>query len=96
MKAERLEARKQRDALRLATWERDGGRCRVCRIRVRLNGNSLMECMHRHHIVYRSAGGPDDLSNLVWICGQCSSDEHDTKKISITGTASDLRVEPRR
>lgn len=45
-----------------------------------------------HHLVYRSAGGTDELSNLVWLCFKCHQAEHD-HELSITGTASALTIE---
>lgn len=29
-----------------------------------------------HHIIPRSIGGTDDLSNLVWLCGECHQKLH--------------------
>lgn len=75
---------------------RDGGCCRVCRtttIKAGSGGDPRL-FGQAHHIVYRSAGGPDELWNLVWIDSACSDREHVLKTISITGTASDLHVEP--
>jgi 5-methylcytosine-specific restriction endonuclease McrA len=41
--------------------KRDGGKCRVCGT----PGNQA------HHLVYRSHGGKDTPSNLVWCCSTC-------------------------
>ncbi len=82
-----------------ATWlkrskeceQRDGGICRLC-------GNPTMKppCDPRfigapHHIVYRSAGGSDDLSNLLWMHAVCHNREH-AHEIKITGTSDWLIV----
>jgi 5-methylcytosine-specific restriction endonuclease McrA len=71
---------------------RDRGSCRICTCQTikwgkgdpRLWGGA-------HHIVYRSAGGLDTLSNLIWICRQCHALEHE-HRIQITGTAEALCV----
>lgn len=71
---------------------RDRGICRVCFCQTTkaFTGHPKL-WGQAHHIIYRSAGGPDDLWNLVWVCGGCSADEHE-HRISITGTADALKV----
>jgi 5-methylcytosine-specific restriction endonuclease McrA len=32
--------------------------------------------MNAHHLIYRSAGGTDDLENLCSTCGVCHEKEH--------------------
>jgi 5-methylcytosine-specific restriction endonuclease McrA len=74
---------------------RDGGHCKVCGVRVTAPGDGdPRRFAHTHHIVYRSAGGSDDLSNLVLLCGQCHDDEHQ-HRITLTGTADRLRPSKR-
>jgi 5-methylcytosine-specific restriction endonuclease McrA len=69
---------------------RDRGVCRICTCQTTKAGVGNPRFYGgAHHIVYRSAGGSDDLSNLVWICNQCSEDEH-LHRIDITGTSDDL------
>lgn len=71
---------------------RDRGRCRVCGVLTHERPDSDPRTRaHRHHVVYRSAGGPDTLDNLVLLCGQCHDDEHQ-HRISIHGTAKGLQV----
>jgi 5-methylcytosine-specific restriction endonuclease McrA len=41
---------------------RDGWKCRHCNSRGPL---------HPHHIIYRSAGGPDELWNVITLCAFC-------------------------
>lgn len=41
--------------------QRDGGKCRACA----KPGNQA------HHIVYRSRGGKNVPSNLIWACDRC-------------------------
>lgn len=32
-----------------------------------------------HHIVYRSSGGPDVATNLIFLCGECHMRAHSSK-----------------
>lgn len=77
--------------VRAAVYDRDHGQCRVCGNPVRFQSRSPFDIAHTHHIVYRSAGGTDDLSNLVLLCGPCHSDEH-RHKLDISGTSEHLTV----
>lgn len=71
---------------------RDKHTCRVCkRPTIRYGTGDPRLVGQSHHIIYRSAGGKDTLENCVWICGQCSDDEH-THRIDITGTSSQLKI----
>jgi len=56
--------------LATACKERDGHRCRQCKRRRR--GMIL----HAHHIIPRSAGGPDTLDNLATLCRRCHETVH--------------------
>jgi 5-methylcytosine-specific restriction endonuclease McrA len=66
---------------------RDGDVCRVCRCLV-LRGR------HHHHIVFRSRGGKDTVSNLIVVCAWCHGAIHQ-QRIRVTGTASDLLIRVR-
>lgn len=55
---------------------RDGRQCRCCDKRSDPDATGLLERGHRHHIVYRSAGGSDLPDNLVTLCASCHEDEH--------------------
>ena len=62
--------------LRRQVWERDGRRCRVCGTSLALaTGNPFVD-LHAHHVVFRSQGGTDDLSNLVSLCHACHEGVH--------------------
>lgn len=74
-------------AIGRAVWTRDGGMCRVCSRHVRREHVYPTMAAQCHHIVYRSAGGSDEFSNLVTLCGQCHADEHE-HRISITGSGN--------
>ncbi len=60
--------------LRKETLGRDGHACVNC---------SCTEDLYVHHIVPKSAGGQDKLSNLCTLCGNCHSKVHDKDLISI-------------
>jgi 5-methylcytosine-specific restriction endonuclease McrA len=78
-KAKRQETRRDRvkwALVCLSIFMRDQGRCRVCQRGVKpLHGNPEQRA-ETHHIQYRSAGGSDDSTNLVLLCGSCHALEH--------------------
>jgi 5-methylcytosine-specific restriction endonuclease McrA len=51
---------------RAAALERDGHRCRRCG-----SPATAFDPLHVHHVVPRSEGGTDALSNLVTLCALC-------------------------
>jgi HNH endonuclease len=51
-----------------AMYERDNWHCRHC------NRNSQL---HPHHVVFKSAGGSDELNNLLTLCAKCHRDVHE-------------------
>jgi 5-methylcytosine-specific restriction endonuclease McrA len=55
---------------------RDGKACRCCDKRSDPDATGLLTRGHRHHIIYRSAGGPDESWNLVTLCARCHDAEH--------------------
>lgn len=62
----------------LLVLERDGYKCRHCSVRSGL---------HIHHIIFRSAQGPDEVWNLVTVCNQCHDAIHRGDLILVpTGT----------
>lgn len=56
---------KEQTARRRAVFERDQSRSRASGVLVRWADENPSLVGHRHHIVFRSVGGSDDLSNLV-------------------------------
>lgn len=84
-KARKAEA----DALWRATCKavdtRDGKACRACDKRSDPEATGLLARGHRHHLVYRSAGGPDTPENLVTLCAECHAAEH-ANRLRIEGT----------
>jgi hypothetical protein len=63
---------------------RDGKACRCCDKRSDPEATGLLTRGHRHHLVYRSAGGKDVSDNLCTLCSRCHADEH-TGKLRIEG-----------
>jgi hypothetical protein len=55
---------------------RDRRICRACGKHSDPDAMGLLTRGHRHHIVYRSAGGPSTLENLVTLCPACHAAEH--------------------
>lgn len=65
---------------------RDERSCRCCDKRTNPDMTGLLRG-HRHHIVYRSAGGRDDTGNVVTLCPKCHDDEHVKRTLQIDGNA---------
>ncbi len=98
--AKALETRRRQSAERAAfarvskaVKARHGGRCRICRCRTTVAGSGANpnHFGSAHHIVYRSAGGTDDLQNLIWLCAECHQKEH-AHELDIRGTADKLKI----
>lgn len=62
--------------VKAAVKRRDHGFCRSCR--------AVFGC-DAHHLLARSLGGKDEMSNLVWTCRECHDAIHD-KLIRVTWT----------
>jgi hypothetical protein len=65
----------QERACKKAVDARDHRTCRCCGKRTNPDDIGLIRG-HRHHIVYRSAGGQDTPENVVTLCWECHNDEH--------------------
>lgn len=68
---------------------RDKRICRACERRSDPEAIGLTKRGHRHHILYRSAGGEDVSSNICTLCFQCHDDEHVKCTLQIEGDAND-------
>ena len=75
------------DVCRRVDW-RDKRICRACGTRSDPDAMGLTKRGHRHHIVYRSAGGKDESSNLVTLCAKCHNAEH-RHRLEIRGNADE-------
>ncbi|ELY49541.1 HNH endonuclease [Natronolimnohabitans innermongolicus] len=60
------------DELRAKTLRRDGYACRRC--------GADDRTLQAHHVVPRSAGGPDELENLVTVCRPCHGVIHQSNR----------------
>lgn len=63
---------------------RDRRQCRACGRHSDPDRLGLTTRAHRHHLVYRSAGGSDEAFNRVTLCAGCHADEH-TNRLRIDG-----------
>jgi hypothetical protein len=80
----RVDRAKERKAAEEKAWRevcavvdhRDGKACRCCDKKSDPDATGLLTRGHRHHLVYRSAGGTDTSDNLVTLCATCHNDEH--------------------
>jgi 5-methylcytosine-specific restriction endonuclease McrA len=90
----RYTTRKARKLAREAQWRdvceavdrRDGHHCRVCGAWTNPEAVTLLERGHRHHMRYRSAGGPDETWNLATVCAKCHDAEH-SGRLQLSGDA---------
>jgi 5-methylcytosine-specific restriction endonuclease McrA len=95
----RFDLAKEKELEEAAAWEkarkavdaRDKRICRACGKRSELDAVGLTKRGHRHHLVYRSAGGKDISSNLVTLCSKCHNEEH-MHRLRIDGDA-DVKLE---
>ncbi len=80
-------ARAAWDWMRRQIYVRDDGKCRVCGRVVHLQHANPLRIAHVHHVIYRSAGGPDETWNLCLLCCYCHDAEHVQKTLDINGNA---------
>ena len=66
----------QATRIRLEVFRRDRWVCRACFRRMLWQHDDPRRVGHAHHVVYRSAGGSDQPSNLVTLCAACHEQEH--------------------
>jgi 5-methylcytosine-specific restriction endonuclease McrA len=66
--------------VRTAVWRRDGGQCRACQGRQRLQV---------HHLRWRSQGGKWTTTNCVLLCRNCHQEAH-ARVLLITGVNADV------
>lgn len=98
----RVDIAREQKALNAKRWRavckavdaRDKRTCRCCGKATDPNVMGLLRG-HRHHIVYRSAGGQDDSANIVTLCARCHADVH-INRMRIEGNANESLVFCRR
>jgi hypothetical protein len=89
----RLDRKLEKDAKAAAQWRqvckvvdhRDKRTCRACGKKTNPDAVGLLRG-HRHHLQYRSAGGPSESWNLVLLCPTCHQSEH-RSQLRIDGNA---------
>jgi hypothetical protein len=89
-KRDRLRERERvQQSVSAAVNERDGYACRCCG---RQKGRGIT--LHRHHLTYRSRGGPDSTENECLVCALCHALIH-ARQLWVLGTDADtvLRFE---
>ena len=89
--AERDEAAHER-AVNKIVDARDKGRCRCCGRRGNPNGMTLLDTLHRAHIVDRSLGGVYEPFNLCSLCADCHAAIH-AKQLFFIGSDANARLE---
>ena len=52
-------------------WKKQGGKCPVCQQAITMDTG-----WHRHHVIHRVKGGPDDEQNLVLLHENCHYQTH--------------------
>lgn len=62
--------------IRLATYQRDHGKCRAYDVPLQLLGTNPLKQAHCHHFRYRSAGGSDEMFNRITLSPQAHDLEH--------------------
>lgn len=72
----KIEASARLKAIRIACFQRDHGRCRAYGVPVKLESDNPFTLAHCHHIVYRSAGGSDELFNRCILSPKAHEEEH--------------------
>jgi hypothetical protein len=71
---------------------RDRRTCRCCEREGNPYATTAIGRIHRHHIVYRSAGGEDIPENVISLCWLCHAAEH-AGQLAIVGANANERVE---
>ena len=67
---------------------RDKYRCRLCGKACRY-GDPIETRADPHHIIFASAGGPDESWNLLYLCRGCHDLVHVIKRFYLSGNADD-------
>lgn len=76
------------DARRRATYQRDDYTCQNCGATGGRQARGNGAVLHAHHIVPRSRGGSNALSNLQTLCESCHNNVHDHDITATTATTA--------
>lgn len=71
---------------------RDKGRCRCCGRRGNPDATTVLERLHRAHLIDASLGGPSEPWNLCTLCADCHAAEH-AKQLHFVGLNANERIE---
>lgn len=77
------------EAVKKVIFERDKGRCRLCGLRCWYGATKVRERADPHHIIFASAGGPDESWNLLLLCRGCHDLCHKVRRFWLSGNADD-------
>jgi len=66
--------------VRKSVFKRDGGRCQRCGCNVSMSQMDSQKTAETHHLIPKSAGGPDTPENLLLLCRSCHEDAHNILK----------------
>ncbi|WP_417936021.1 HNH endonuclease [Haloarcula saliterrae] len=67
------------DRRRRQVYKRDNYECQNCGQKGRRRGDAEL---HAHHVVPKSVGGSDKLSNLITVCKSCHGSIHNGNQVS--------------
>ena len=76
------------EAVKAFIAKRDKYRCRLCGKGCRY-GDPIATRADAHHIIFKSAGGPDESWNLVYLCRGCHDLVHVVRRFFLSGNADE-------
>lgn len=84
----KLAAERAWEAVKKAIAERDTFQCRMCGKACRY-GDPIETKADPHHIIFASAGGPDESWNLLYLCRRCHDLCHKARRFWLSGNADE-------
>jgi 5-methylcytosine-specific restriction endonuclease McrA len=76
--------------LRAKVFQRDKGRCRAFGTPVAFSSPDPKKLAHVHHVIYRSAGGSNELDNLILLSLPAHEMVHQMGTLDVTGDGNAL------
>lgn len=77
------------EAVKAIVAKRDKFRCRMCGLACHYGHPDISKRADPHHIIFASAGGPDESWNLLYMCRSCHDLVHIVKRFFLSGNADD-------
>lgn len=77
--------------LRKEAYARDGGRCRVTGVPLKLVSENPELVAHGHQVIFKSAGGKDELWNIATVAPRVHEGIHQ-HKYDVEGNANDTLI----